>query len=195
MFLLKALCVMPFRSYLKNFLGLLAITAGLSACADKMPVPGGSGDLNQTCFTSVADMQARILSMPVGMPEGQVFSKLCIKRETLTRLNRLEIRTALLGGPDVLFSTADGETDSQIIQSLYGYKLPYKSVKSVHGFTSPVRIRTDETGYDYTVTLIFRDGKLYARPILTGGVVDNVTSGTIFDYITPGTALDFAPTP
>jgi len=179
-------------SYLKNLLSLLVVTASLSACADKMPVPGGTGALNQTCFNSIADMQARILSMPVGMPEGQVFNRLCIKRETLTRLNRQEIRTALLGGPDVLFSSADGETDSQIIESLYGYKLPYKSVKSVHGFTSPVRIRTDETGYDYTVTLIFREGKLFSRPILTGGVVDNVTSGTLFDFITPGTVLNYA---
>jgi hypothetical protein len=42
------------------------------------------------------------------------------------------------------------------------------------------------------VTLIFQDGKLFAKPILTGGVVNNVTSGTIFDFITPGTIINYA---
>jgi hypothetical protein len=181
---------MPSYSCLKTFLGLLAVTAGLSACAGSMPVPGGSADINQTCFTSIADMQARLLSMPPGMPEGQVFNKLCRKRESLTRIERREIRIALLGGDNVLFSGMDADADSRLIQSLYGYKLAYKNLSRVHGFTSPVRIRTDETGYDYTVTLIFREGRLFAKPILTGGVVNNVTSGTIFDYVTPGTLLN-----
>ncbi len=186
---------MPPRPDLKTFLCLFAVTLGLGACAGKMPVPGSSADVNQTCFSSVADMQSRLLSMSPGMPEDQVFSKLCRKRESMARLERRQIRTALLGGPDVLFATTDTVSDSQLIQSLYGYELAYKSLAREHGFTSPIRIRTDETGYDYMVTLIFQDGKLFAKPILTGGVVNNVTSGTIFDYITPGTIVSRTPTP
>jgi hypothetical protein len=179
--------------HLKIFACLLAVALSLSACADHMPVPGGTADVNQTCFSSIADMQARTLSMQPGMKENQVFARLCQKRESMTRLERREIRTALLGGPDVLFASADGKSDSQIIESLYGYSLSYKNVKSQHGFTSPIRIRTNETGYNYTVTLIFQEGKLYAKPILTGGIVNNVTSGTLFDYITPGTFVSRAP--
>jgi len=192
---LKILRAAPLCRYLKICLGLFTVTFGLSACADHMPVPGGTDDVNKSCFKSIADMQARILSIRIGEPEGEVLASLCAKRESLTRLDRREIRTALLGGPDVLFASANGETDSQIIQSLYGYSLNYKGVKSVHGFTSPIRIRTDQTGFNYTVTLVFRDGKLYARPILTGGIVNDISSGTIFDFITPGTVLSHTPVP
>jgi len=190
---LKVIRPTAFRPHLKIFISMLALSMSLSACADHMPVPGGTADCNQACFSSIADMQARILSMQPGMKESEVFTKLCEKRESMTRLNRGEIRTALLGGPDVLFASDNGETDAQIIQSLYGYSLSYKSVKSQHGFTSPIRIRTNETGYAYIVTLIFREGKLYAKPILTGGLVNNVTSGTLFDFITPGTVLSSIP--
>lgn len=180
---------------LKIFIGLFVLTAGLSACADHMPVPGGTDEVNKHCFGSISEMQTRILSMHVGEPEGQVLNDLCTKRESMTRLEKREIRTALLGGPDVLFSPANGETDSQIIRSLYGYSINYKQVKSVHGFTSPIRIRTDQTGFNYTITLVFRDGRLFAQPILTGGPVKDVSSGTLFDFITPGTVLSHTPVP
>src|ERR1700733_10798434 len=120
--------MLPSHHHLKIFVCLLAAALSLSACADHMPVPGGTADVNQTCFSSIPDMQTRILSMQPGMKEGEVFTKLCRKRESMTQLNRQEIRTALLGGPDVLFAGVDGKTDSQIIQSLYGYSLSYKNV-------------------------------------------------------------------
>jgi hypothetical protein len=191
---LKNLRAPSSRSYFALF--LIMASAGLASCADHMPVPGGSDDINKSCFTSVADMQARVLTMNPGEVEGQVFAELCAKRESMTRLERHDIRTALLGGPDVLFTTTPGgDTDSQIIQSLYGYNLVYKQVKSVHGFVNPIRIRTDQTGFNYTITLIFREGKLYVKPILTGGPVKDVSSGTLFDFITPGTLLSRAPMP
>ena len=151
--------------------------------------------------------------MHPGMSEGEVFAKLCSssKKESMARLDRREIRTSLLGGPDVPFVSPGGGvitggapdpsaktselSDSQIIQSLYGYKLSYKSVKKKHGFTSLIRIRTDESGYDYIVTLIFQNGALFANPILTGGPVNTVTSSTLFDFITPGTIVSRIPGP
>jgi len=191
---LKDLRALSSRSYFMLF--LIMASAGLVSCADHMPVPGGSDDINKSCFTSVADMQARVLAMNPGELESQVFADLCAKRESMIRLERRDIRTALLGGPDVLFATTPGgETDSQIIQGLYGYNLIYKQLKTVHGFVNPIRIRTDQTGFNYTITLIFREGKLYVKPILTGGPVKDVTSGTLFDFITPGTLLMAAPTP
>lgn len=176
-------------SHLKNFVGLLVMTLSLGACAGKMAVPGGTEDINQTCFTSVADMQARVAQMTPGMPEGAALAEVCRKKESLTRLDRREIRIALLGGPDVLFTGTGMESDSQIISSLYGYKFPYTNLSKKHGFKSPIRIQTDETGYDYTITLIFRDGVLFEKPILSGGIVNKITSGTLFDFITPGTIV------
>ena len=52
-----------------------------------MPVPGGTDDVNETCFNSIADMQARVMEMTPGMPEGQVLTNLCRKKENLTRLD------------------------------------------------------------------------------------------------------------
>jgi hypothetical protein len=187
---LKTSRAIPSGSTLKNLVGLFIVTLGLGACAGRMPVPGGSDSVNQTCFTSVTDMQARVAQMSPGMPEGAVLAGLCRKKESMSRLDRREIRIALLGGTDVLFSEADAETDAQIIRSLYGYKFAYTSLNRRHGFKSPIRIQTDETGYDYTITLIFRDGVLFEKPILSGGLVNKVSSGTIFDFITPGTIVN-----
>lgn len=157
-----------------------------------MPVPGGTEDVNETSFSSIGDMQARMLRISSGMPEDEVLAILSPKKESLTQLERRDIRIALLGGDNVLFAGVDENSDSQLIQSLYGYKLSYKSVNRKHGFISPIRIRTDETGFNYTVTLIFKDGKLFEKPILSGGVVNNTSSGTIFDFITPGTIVSHA---
>lgn len=183
------------KDFLKIYLGLFATTLILSGCADHFPVPGGTSIVNGACFSSVPEMQARLISLKPGMQESEVFANLCKKRESMSQLERREIRTALLGGADVLFAPNGMQTDAEIIDSLYGYKLSYRSVKKKIGFTSPIRIRTDEIGYDYTVTLIFQDGRLFERPILTGGAVNNASSGTLFDALTPGTLISRIPGP
>ncbi len=177
----------------KTCLALSFIVLGLSACADHMPMPGGTEDVNSACFKSIADMQARILSMKPGMPEDQVFAKLCRKKDDLTELTRQQIRVALLGGSNVTFPGLTPSEDSQLIESLYGYTLSYKSINRDHGFVNPIRIRTNETGFNYNVTLIFKDGKLFSPPLLSGGPVNTTTSGTIFDFITPGTVVNKLP--
>lgn len=165
----------------------------LSGCAGFAPVPGGTDDVNGSCFKSIPEMQAQIISLEPGMLESDVLSQLCRKKESFQRLERREIRIALLGGDNVSFSDhGNTETDSEIIRSLYGYKLNYKSVRRQHGFTSPIRMRTDESGYNYTLTLIFHDGKLFEKPILSGGIVNDTNSKTLFDFLTPGVLVDKA---
>ncbi|MBU6475228.1 MAG: hypothetical protein KGL10_06730 [Alphaproteobacteria bacterium] len=180
-------------SCLKAGLALLIAAFSLCACADHMPMPGGTEDINSSCFKSIDDMQTRILSMKPGMPEDQVLAQLCRKKEDLTRLTRQQIRVALLGGSNVTFPGLSPSEDSQLIESLYGYTLSYKSINREHGFVNPIRIRTNETGFDYNVTLVFRDGKLFSSPLLAGGPVDTTTSGTLFDFITPGTVVNKLP--
>jgi hypothetical protein len=176
--------------FFKTCCGLATLLVMLTACAGTAPVPGGSDEVNQRCFQSVADMQAHLLRLTPGMPEGEALAALCSKKEDFVRLGRREIRIALLGGDNVLFNDEDAEADSEIIRNLYGYKLAYKSTHRKHGFSSPIRIQTNETGYDYNISLIFKDGLLFEHPILSGGLVNDVSSRTIFDFITPGTVVD-----
>lgn len=183
----------PHTAYIRVAAALgLSLALGLSGCAGKAPVPGGTEDVNKQCFSSVSDMQARLLSLSPGMPEDQAMLGLCEKKEEFSRLDRREIRVALLGGDNVLFSAGQTGDDSALIRTLYGYKLAYKSTKKRHGFSSPIRIQTNETGFNYTIRLIFRDGVLFERPILSGGIVNETTSGTLFDFITPGTIINKA---
>ena len=169
---------------------MMVVVLGLAGCAGKFPVPGGSEDVNEKCFSSEAEMEAHVAEILPGMPEEHVLGVLCHKKENLVRLDRRDIRIALLGGDNQLFAGKSTNDDPELIDSLYGYRLNYKSVKRVHGFSSPIRIRTDESGFNYFVTLIFQDGVLYAKPILSGGVVDNTSSGTVFDALTPGSIVN-----
>ncbi len=164
----------------------------LGACAGTLPVPGGSEAVNETCFNSTSDMEVRLAGLSPGILEDEVLAGLCRKKESLPRLDRRDIRIALLGGENIPFSAAQQTGEQDLMHSLYGYKLNFKSIKRKHGFTSPIRIRTDESGFDYSVTLIFKDGKLYEKPILSGGIVNSSNSGTLFDFITPGTIINRA---
>jgi hypothetical protein len=84
------------------------------------------------------------------------------------------------------------QPSNHLLQSLYGYKFTFKVIEHTHGFSSPIRIRTNETGYSYIVYLIFRDNKLFERPVVSGGNVNNTSSGTLFDYLTPSTVMKHA---
>jgi len=158
----------------------------LGACAGEWPVPGGSEASNERCFKSLAEMEARLDELLPGMPEDEVLTGLCRKKKSLTQMERREIRIALLGGDNITFSGTYRSDEQDLIRSLYGYRLNFKDVRRRHGFASPIRIKTDESGFNYFVTLIFREGVLFERPILSGGLINNSRSGTVFDFITPG---------
>jgi hypothetical protein len=164
----------------------------LNACAGTVPVPGGSEAANDDCFSSIADMQYRLAEMMPGILEEQALKKLCRTKDGLQRLERRDIRLALMGGENIPFPNAYKIDGQDPIPALYGYKLNFKSIKREHGFTSPIRIRTDEAGFNYSVTLIFKGGKLFEKPIVAGGVVNGSSSGTLFDFITPGTIINHA---
>lgn len=136
----------------------------------------------------------KVHTIQKGMTETQVLSILNRSEKDLKRLQRNEILTALYGSSAVEFR--DGkigqDAQSQFLQSLYGYSLQFKNVEKDIGFTSPFRIRTDETGYDYTVTLIYQGGLLFETPIVTGGVINQSSSKTLFDYLTPAAVLGYA---
>ncbi len=86
------------------------------------------------------------------------------------------------------------EASKSFVQMLEGYQFEYESKNRIHGLSSPIRLQTNEAGFDYKLTLIFYQGNLLGWPILAGGVVNDSQSTTIFDYLNPGTAVDAAKT-
>ena len=174
------------------FMKTMFLALFLTGCAGHIPVPGSSEAVNPAFYSTEQDLLERLGQLKPGMTESEVFAKLGHSGEDLMRLERSQVVTALYGSSAVEFHDGSDqpEEDSRFLQSLYGYRLEYKIIKREHGFSSPIRIRTDEKGFDYAVTLIFREGALYEKPILTGGVVNRSSSKTFFDYLNPGTIID-----
>jgi hypothetical protein len=170
----------------------LALLA-LAGCADA-PMPGGEDTVNATYYTAADDFKARVDQLQPGMGESQVLSILGRTRNDMTRLGREQIVSALYGGSAVqmLDNAAERDQTRLFLNSLYGYRLEYKNVIKHHGFASPIRLRTIEQGYSYTVNLIFQNGVLLERPVLAGGIINDTQSRTLFDYINPGTFLSHA---
>ena len=169
--------------------GLMALM--VAGCSGTLPVPGGDEQVNSKTYNSRQDLINRVNSLQIGMSESLVLSILKRSESDLTKLSRPEIMTTLYGGNNSGF---DGTYEQQekartFLQSLTGYKLVYINTEKDHGFSSPIRIKTHESGYSYTLTLIFQNGKLFDQPILSGGEVDNYTSKTIFDYFNPGNIM------
>lgn len=160
----------------------------LPGCAGFLPVPGGGETANRSFYATPDDLLARVGNVRPGMSEAGVFAVLGYGKADMVRLERSQIVMALYGSTTVEFrdGTPEHEGGSRFLQSLYGYRLYYKVVDREHGFSSPIRVRTDETGFDYAVTFIFREGILYEQPIVTGGVVNRSSSRTFFDYLNPG---------
>lgn len=155
-------------------------------------MPGGDETTNRTFYKTDEELLDAIDRLQPGMSEDRVFSALARRREDFTKLDRSEILKVLYGGSDAELESRfeEQESTNHLLQSLYGYRFTFKIVKREHGFTSPIRIRTDESGYNYTVNLIFRDGVLFEKPAISGGVVNNTRSGTLFDYLNPGLILN-----
>ncbi len=157
-----------------------------------MPVPGGSDSINGSAFSSAGDFRARVDQLQPGMGESQVFANLGRNREDMTRLGRDEIVRVLYGGSamQLLDNASEREDTRAFLGSLYGYRMSFRNTKKEHGFSSPIRVKTQESGYDYTVNLIFQNGILFEKPILAGGMVNDSSSRTLFDYLNPGIIVD-----
>lgn len=172
------------------FLALLMAVFLLSGCAGTLP--GGSDAVNKSFYSSNTDLEAWVDSLEPGMPREEVFARLGRTPKDFRRLARSEIVGILFGGEDagipVHFYT--DENILAFLESLEGYRIEYKSVKRRHGLTSPIRMQTDAKGFDYSLSMVFKDGKLYQKPYLAGGQVNNSSTKTLFDYMNPGMLLN-----
>ncbi len=163
----------------------------VQGCAGSAPVPGGTTAVNQPYFTSGNDLKTRVDKLSPGMSEDEALKVLGIKKVQMTLLDRIGIRKALFGGEN---SPLPGTPEEQmeiytIIQESTGYKLDYKDTYRKHGLSSPIRMQTDEKGVSYSVTMVFHDGALLEKPVLSGGPINDTDSTTIFDFLNPGTAI------
>ena len=161
-------------------------TAALAGCAGVAPVPGGSDTINESFYKDKEDMLARLEGLKPGMPQGLVMQRLGRNEGELQKLRRDEITSALLGSNNIQYERGLENLRSTAIHSLYGYKLVYKNVERDHGFSSPIRVRSSETGFSYTVTMVFHKGRLFEYPMVSGGIVNASNSRTVFDYLNPG---------
>jgi hypothetical protein len=169
---------------------VLALLFLLAGCAGVAPVPGGNETRNDTYYASEQDLKSRLDSMKPGMPRDKVFDILGRNKQDFVLLDRHDIRLAVLGGDNALLpETMATKYGPDVIRQLTGYRLYYKSVKRDIGFASPIRLRTDERGFDYALTLIFRRGVLFEDPLLSGGIVKQSHSRTLFDILTPALIL------
>jgi hypothetical protein len=159
----------------------------LAGCAGHAPVPGGDDRVNSDFYDSPDDFLRRVRSLHPGMTHAQVFATLGHNPAEMNKLSRAEITGALYGSSSAQFdgTLAEQEQARRFLQSLYGYRLVYADVEREHGFSSPIRIRTEEGGFKYTVLLIFQNGILFDQPILSGGVVNDSSSRTLFDVLNP----------
>ena len=180
------------RNAVAPVMTLLAAAIVTSGCAGYVPVPGGTDTVNEAYYDGREDLLARLEQIRPGMQKDRVFEILGRKPDDLETLKRNEIITALLGTNNVEFKNSldDPAGGHSLIHALYGYKLNYRVVEKEHGLSSPIRVRTDSSGFDYNVILVFYGRRLYERPILSGGIVNASNSKTIFDFLNPSHVLD-----
>lgn len=164
----------------------------LSACAGRAPLPGGGETSNINFYASHEEMKQKVHSLRPGMDQARVFEILGHDEKEMTALTREEVRRALTGGENAPLPETISVYGPDALQTVEGYRFTFTNVKRKHGFSSPIRIRTDESGFRYTVTLVFMDTVLLEDPMVTGGVVNDSRSRTLFDLFTPGAIMDVA---
>ena len=170
---------------------LCVLSLSLSACSGVLPVPGGKNTVNDDFYHSNVELKQKLGDLTSGMTEQVVFAKLGREKDELQRLNRQDVINALYGGQNSPYAlgAAHNPYKDINIKSLKGYQLDYSIVKRKHGLKSPISIRTDERGFNYSATLIFKDGVLFEAPIVSGGLIDNSSSRTLFDYLNPSVLM------
>lgn len=163
----------------------------LSGCAGIVSLPGGTETVNKSFYKSDQEMKERVSSLQEGMTKDEVLRRLNRNESQLIVLRRDEIIDALYGGDQFgIIDVAQSTQGRNYIKSLSGYRLVFKNVERNHGLNSPISMRTNQEGYSYSTTLIFKDNVLYEKPMITGGVVDESSTRTLFDYISLGTAMN-----
>lgn len=179
---------------LRFFWLMFACAACLVTTGCAGTLPGGTETVNEQFLDEGQNLKEWVDSLEPGMTKGETFARLGRLERDFLRLNRSEIIGVIFGGEDAGIPL-HFRTDEDILaflESIEGYRMNYRRVKRKHGIASPIRLQTDEKGFDYSLSLVFKDGRLYQKPFLSGGLVNDVETQTIFDYLNPGSLFDRA---
>lgn len=180
---------------MENFIRILCLcvlSISLSACSGVLPVPGGKNTINNAFYQSNVELKQKLSLLKPGMTTEEVFDHLGRTPDELIKLNRSQIIDALYGGSNSPYATgaAVNPYKAVSIKSLSAYELNYGIIKRKHGLKSPISIRTDEVGYDYSATIVFKDDALFEEPLVSGGLINNSSSTTVFDNLSPSMVMN-----
>jgi len=163
----------------------------LMGCAAILPVPGGGETINKDFYESGAEMKQLVSEVKKGASKEDVFEHLKRSEDHFILLTREQIMSNLYGGQNLEFvqNKKTPLKERNFLQDLKGYQLVFRKVKRKHGVHTPVSMRTNEYGYGYTATFIFKNDVLYEDPVLSGGLIDATSTKTVFDSLSPSLAL------
>lgn len=156
-----------------------------SGCASGHGFRSGSDSTNSSLFAGVSDLETRVAALEPGMTRDAVFDRLGVDRAQMRKLSRQEVTETLYAAaePELSGGLEEMEAARQFFNSLEGYRLNYRDVDETTGF-SLTRVHKTSTGHDMSVTLIFKDGKLYDTPEISGGPVNDTQSTTYLKVLT-----------
>lgn len=176
-----------------------AALVGLSGCSSlpltsgmNSPLTGEDQQNTQFCM-NFQDAQAKAATIPVGTPKTEVYSAFGLKDDaTLKRLNKEEINRALYG-QTTLNITFDQRNEAQnFLNSLEGRSVTCQNVHSDRRF-GLTHTQVEKSGYQYTITFIFKDAALYDPVTITGEPVHHKTKrGYLSDFSPVETAVKAA---
>lgn len=154
------------------------------ALASAITVTGGCAVMdsqvqsNADFFSGEEEIRSRISQLEVGMDKQEVFETLGVKAENLHSLDRKGIKIALYGSENQKIDGSEEEV-RKFLSDMEGYKLDYKSIDRDRSLSFSFRIKTESTGYDMSIYMVFKNGKLFDKPNVKGGLVNENESDPI----------------
>lgn len=183
-------------SRLTKIFASLAAAATLAGCATtgNLTSPLNSDDQQNTQICLNFDQaQAKVKTIAVGTPKAQVYESFGIKGDdTLKRLNKEDINRALYGQTTLNIPFDKAQEAQAFLNTLEGRSLTCQNVHSAKKFALS-HSQTEKTGYQYTLTFIFKDAVLFDPVTISGEPVREKTNRGYFNELDPlGTAVKAA---
>ena len=176
------------RNRLKVYFASLVLASGAvltSGCASVNGFHSGGESTNVSMFNGVSDLEQRVASLKLGMSRAEVFTVLGVNVKSVRKLTRQEVTSTLYAGtrPEISGGLEEMEKARAFFNSLDGYSIRYRDVDEQTSF-SFTRVNKTSKGMDVAVALIFKDGKLYDKPEISGGPVNQKSSTTYLKMLT-----------
>jgi hypothetical protein len=189
-------------SYLtKTFASVTAAAALLSMTGcSSLPVASGansplSGDdqQNSQFCMDFQTAQAKAATIPVGTPKAEVYRAFGLQDDTtLRRLNKEEINRALYGQTQLNIPFDKRDDAQKELNQLEGRSLTCQSVHSNRRF-GLTHTQVEKIGYQYSLTFIFKDAKLFDPVAISGEPVRSKSNrGYLSDFNPVETAVKAA---